>query len=42
MNEKWGKGWRSTDPYKHPFNNDTLPISLTTYDISFIRSKQIK
>jgi GT2 family glycosyltransferase len=42
MNEKWGKGWRSTDPYKHPFNNDTLPISLTTYDISFIRNKQIK
>jgi hypothetical protein len=42
MNKKWGEGWRVTDPYKHPFNNETLPLSTTTYDISFIRSKQIK
>lgn len=42
MNQKWGKGWRMTDPYKHPFNNDTLPQSTTTFDLEFIRSKQLK
>ena len=41
MTEKWGEGWRVTEPYRHPFNNNTLPLSTTTYDISFIRSKQI-
>ena len=42
LNQKWGKGWRMTDPYKHPFNNETLPLSTTTFDLKFIRSKQIK
>jgi len=41
MNEKWGEGWRVTNPYKHPFNNSTLSLSATTFDLEFVRSKQI-
>lgn len=42
MNKKWGEGWRMTNPYKHPFNNDTMPLSITTFDLDFIRSKQLE
>lgn len=41
MNEKWGKGWRTTNPYLSPFNNETLPLSSTTYDLEFIRRKYL-
>lgn len=41
LNKKWGEGWRMTDPYKYPFNNEAFPISTTTFDLEFIRSKQI-
>lgn len=41
MNKKWGKGWRMTDPYKNPFNESSFPLSMTTYDLEFVRSKQI-
>jgi len=42
LNQKWGEGWRLTNPYKHPFNNDSMPLSTTTYDLSFIRRKQLE
>ena len=42
LNQKWGEGWRLTNPYKHPFNNDSMPLSTTTYDLSFIRGKQLE
>jgi GT2 family glycosyltransferase len=42
MNQKWGEGWRKVNPYRHPFNNDTMPLSTTTYDLSFIRGKQLE
>lgn len=39
MDNKWGKGWRMCNPYKHPFNNQELPLTYTTFDLNFIRSK---
>ena len=42
MNQKWGEGWRTVNPYRHPFNNNTMPLSTTTYDLSFIRKKQLE
>lgn len=41
MDLKWGKPWRWVSPYKHPYNNPQLPISLTTYDLNFIRQKHL-
>ncbi len=39
MNKKWGKGWRYTAPYKYPFDNPSMPLSITTYDLDFVRKK---
>jgi len=41
LTKKWGKGWRMLDPYKYPFNNETLPLSTTTYDLKFVRRKHL-
>lgn len=39
LNKKWGEGWRWLQPYQTPFNDTNLPITYTTYDLSFIRKK---
>jgi hypothetical protein len=41
MNEKWGEGWRMLNPWKHPLNKTTIPSSYTTYDLTFVRSKNL-
>jgi GT2 family glycosyltransferase len=39
LNKKWGKDWRQTNPYNFPMNNETMPITYTTYDLNFLRKK---
>jgi hypothetical protein len=39
LNKKWGQGWRLTDPKPLPF--DKYPIDYTSFDLSFVRSKNI-
>ncbi len=39
MDLKWSTGWRICGPTKHPFDNKSLPLTYTTYDIDFIRKK---
>ena len=39
MNYKWSDTWREAIPFTHPFNNESLPLTYTTYDINFIRQK---
>lgn len=41
MDNKWSKSWRWCNPCKHPFENEHLPLSYTTYDIDFIRKKYV-
>lgn len=41
MYEKWGPNWRTVSPYKHPFNNEKNPISITTYNLSYVRRKYL-
>jgi GT2 family glycosyltransferase len=41
LNKKWGEGWRQTNPYRFPMNNETLPITYTTYDLEFARKKYL-
>ena len=39
LNKKWGEGWRWTNPKLLPF--DLYPINYTSFDLNFIRSKNI-
>jgi GT2 family glycosyltransferase len=39
MTEKWGPGWRQTNPWKRPY--DVLPIFYTSYDLKFVRKKYL-
>ena len=39
MDQKWSKTWRYCGPTKYPFDNESLPLSYTSYDIDFIRKK---
>lgn len=41
MNSKWGEHWRSCSPHLHPFNHETIPISYTSYDLNYVRSKNL-
>lgn len=41
MDYKWGKDWRVCSPNKYPFQNKALPLTYTTFDLNFIRSKYI-
>ena len=41
MDKKWGKNWRVCSPTKYPFDNENLPLSYTTYDIDFVRTKYL-
>jgi GT2 family glycosyltransferase len=42
LNEKWGEGWRMTNPYSNPMNKEDLPITFTKYDLDFVRRKYIE
>ena len=41
MYKKWGERWRELCPYLYPFNIEGTPISTTTYDLNFVRSKNL-
>lgn len=39
LTRKWGPGWRVLNPDTQPFTGQPQPISTTTYDLNFVRSK---
>lgn len=43
--EKWGHNWRDSNweyhPYEYPYNNSNIPITYTTYDLKFVRRKNL-
>jgi len=39
LNEKWGPDWRIVKPVVHPFDKEEIPISYTSYNLDFVRSK---
>lgn len=39
LNKKWGVGWRNCSPTNLPFNK--YPISYTSYDLDFVRRKNM-
>lgn len=46
MVEKWGydwvgPGWSYYNPWKNPFNIETIPNSFTTFDLKFLRRKHL-
>jgi hypothetical protein len=41
MNKKWGNEWRITNPYRFPMNCESIPITYTSYDLEFCKSKYL-
>jgi SAM-dependent methyltransferase len=46
LSTKWGPYWRGLEweyfnPYKNPFDKLDFPISYTSYDLEFVRSKNL-
>jgi FkbM family methyltransferase len=41
MTQKWGPGWRMTDPYKYAMNIKEMPITYTSFDLEFVRKKYL-
>lgn len=41
MTKKWGSQWRNTNPYTFPMNSENIPISYTSYDLNFCKSKYL-
>jgi len=41
LTEKWGENWRTCWPTTHPYDNESIPISYTKYDLNFVRSKHL-
>jgi FkbM family methyltransferase len=41
MTEKWGPGWRNTNPQQYPMGLDGMPITYTKFDINFVRKKYL-
>ena len=44
MHAKWSEAWQGHvdgKPYKNPFNNPALPSCLTTYNLEFVRAKNL-
>ena len=41
LTKKWGPGWRVCSPEDLPFKGQEQPISTTTYDLEFVRSKNM-
>lgn len=39
LTKKWGPGWRNLQPNLNPFENQPVPISYTSWDLKFARSK---
>jgi len=41
MYEKWGPGWRMTNPQVHLFGRHGTPITTTTFNLEFARKKHL-
>jgi hypothetical protein len=44
LHAKWSPAWQAHiegEVYPHPFNNEALPVSLTTYNLDFVRRKNL-
>lgn len=41
MFEKWGENWRSTSPQKYPMGIYNMPITYTSYNLKFVREKNL-
>lgn len=41
LTEKWGKEWRLCGPTQLPWEGQEQPISATTFDLDFVRSKHL-
>jgi FkbM family methyltransferase len=41
MTQKWGPGWRMTNPSVNPMGLDGMPITYTSYDLDFVRKKNL-
>ncbi len=41
MNQKWGPGWRVTNPSYYPMNIQEMPITYTSFDLGFVRKKYL-
>ena len=41
LNKKWGIGWRVCAPSQTPFDGIPAPVSLTSYDLKFVRQKNL-
>lgn len=41
MYRKWGPGWRTVDPWPHPFNSSNTPMTATSFDLEYARSKYV-
>jgi GT2 family glycosyltransferase len=41
LNRKWGPGWRSLSPNFDVFEGEGAPISMTTWDLEFVRQKHM-
>jgi len=39
--KKWGPGWRSVEPWEHPFNIEGLDPRTTYFDLEFCRDKHL-
>jgi len=44
LHAKWSPAWQNHiegDVYPYPFNNSSLPLDFTTYDLDFVRRKNL-
>jgi hypothetical protein len=41
MYKKWGDGWRNMNPQQFPFGIENIPLTYTSYDLEFCRSKTL-
>lgn len=41
LSKKWGESWRKISPNKDPFEGQETPISITTWDLDFVRQKHL-
>jgi GR25 family glycosyltransferase involved in LPS biosynthesis len=41
LTKKWGPDWRKMSPNAQAFNGEQIPLSVTTWDIDFVRRKHL-
>ena len=44
LHAKWSPAWQGHiegEVYPYPFNNSALPLDFTSYDLNFVRSKNL-